>query len=83
MMARLKDIGRNFLAVTPSDTVDLSKGASDAFYIGGGGDIVLVGEDGDSATFTVLSGSVLACGSKRVMATGTTATGIVALYGSN
>jgi len=82
-MARLEDIGRVFLDVTPSDTLNLSKGAADAFYVTGAGNLVLQGEDGDSATFAVNSSSILPCGAGKVMATGTTATGIIAIYGRN
>lgn len=80
-MARLGRVGRIFDAVIPSDTVALAKGSADSFYIGGAGDVVLKGEDGDAATFVgVPAGSILPCGGKIVMATGTTATDIVAIY---
>ena len=82
-MARLEDIGRVFLDVTPSDTVNLSKGAADAFYVTVAGDLVLQGEDGDNATFAVSAATILPCGAGKVLATGTTATGIIAIYGRN
>lgn len=82
-MARLEDIGRVFDNVTPSDSANLPKGAADAFFVTGAGDLVLQGEDGSSATFAVLASSILPCGAGKVLATGTTATGIIAIYGRN
>lgn len=78
-MARNQFTGRRYEAVTPSDTVNLSKGTADGFLIGGAGDIAIMGEDGDVVTMTAPAG-ILPCGGLRVYATGTTATGIVAIY---
>lgn len=78
-MARA-ETGRKFLAVTPSNSDALAKGTADAFYIGGAGNIVLKGEDGDDVSFVVQSGQLLQCGALYVMATGTDATDIVAVY---
>lgn len=78
-MGRIANIGRVFEVVTPG--TKLTKGAADGFYIGTGGDLVLTGEDGGTATFAVTSGMVLPCGSSLVVASGTTASGIVALFG--
>lgn len=80
-MARLKDTGRKYLAVTPHDTNPLAKGTADGFYIGGAGTVVLVGEDGDSAQFICTDFQTLPFSALRVLATGTTATNIVAVYG--
>lgn len=74
------DVARRFLAVTPSDTVALSKGAADAFYVGGAGSIVIEGDDGDAVAFSATAGIIIPASGLRVHATGTTATGIVALY---
>ncbi len=68
-------------AVTPDDGTDLPRGCR-ALYVGGTGTVVLI-LDKDSASVTlvgVVAGSVLPIRVKRVFATGTTATSIVALY---
>ena len=71
---------RKFYAVTPSNSVNLP-GAPLGLYVGGAGDVALVGADDAVVTFTAVpAGSVLPCGPKRVNATNTTATSIVALY---
>lgn len=70
----------SFEAVTPSDSVDLDLRPR-ALYVGGAGDVVAVDVGGDAVTFVgVQAGSVLPIVCKRVNATGTTATNIVALY---
>ena len=75
------------VAVTPSDTANISSGACRALYIGGpsGGQYVdvVVMPAGYSASVTfknVPVGSILPVNATRVLATGTTATFIVALY---
>lgn len=71
---------RDWVAVTTSDTVKLPGGCR-GLYVGGGGDLSLLGADGTSVTFSaVTAGTVLPCGPVRVNATATTATLIVALY---
>ena len=68
-------------AVTASNTADLITPAR-ALYIGGAGDVVvnMLGE-GSSITFAGLAaGSILPVRVSRVLATGTTATDIVALW---
>jgi hypothetical protein len=69
------------LAVTPSDSTDLTYSTCRALYVGGDGNISLV--DGNAATivFTgVTAGSILPVQTARINATGTTATSIIALY---
>ena len=69
------------LAVTPSDSTDLTYSTCRAIYVGGDGNISLV--DGNAATivFTgVTAGSILPVQKARINATGTTATSIIALY---
>jgi hypothetical protein len=69
------------LAVTPSDSTDLTYSTCRAIYVGGDGNISLV--DGNAATivFTgVTAGSILPVQTARINATGTTATSIIALY---
>lgn len=68
-------------AVTPSNTADLPQPAY-ALYVGGAGNITLDTVGGQtSVLFTAVPvGTVLALAVKRVRATGTTATALVALY---
>jgi hypothetical protein len=71
----------NFVAVTPSDTVNLDQPAR-AFFIGIAGDVALVPLDGTSAVVfkNVSSGQIIPVQAKRVNASLTDATDIVALY---
>lgn len=71
----------NAEAVTPSDSVDIAT-TSRALFIGGGGDVSIDTVGGqESVVFAGLAGgSILPVRAKRVNATGTTATGIVALW---
>lgn len=72
---------RGAVAVTPHDTNDLATYPK-ALWIGADGNIVVIPvENADNApvTFAVSQG-VLPVQVRRVLATGTTATGIVALY---
>ena len=74
-------ISRRFVAITPSDTVDLTRVAR-GVYVGVGGDIAVMGEK-DSAAVTFkncATGSILPIRVKRVMSTNTTATNLVSLY---
>lgn len=68
--------------VTPSDTVDLPKYA-ERLYIGGAGNVALQAagdEAGDTRVFKGLAaGDELEVAATRVLATGTTATDIVAV----
>lgn len=68
-------------AVTPSDSVNLNPGCV-ALYVGTGGNISVLPTMGDVAvTLTgVGDGSVIPIKAKRINATGTTASNIVALY---
>lgn len=71
-------------AVAPSDTVDLPNGPCKGLVVTGAAGNIAVQLDADStATVTVGAGSVneiYLIGCSRVMATGTTATGVYALY---
>ena len=68
-------------AVTPSDTVDLTN-VSLAIYVGATGNLtVIMAGAGESVAFTAIpAGTLFRIRVTRVMATGTTATGIVALW---
>jgi hypothetical protein len=69
-----------FRAIATSDTVDLPDGESDAIYVGGAGVVVAVRKDGTTVNFTAVAGGILPIKAKRVNATSTTATLLVALY---
>lgn len=71
----------NAAVVTPSDTADLATPAR-AVYIGTGGDVSLDTVGGESAIVFVglQTGSILPVRTKRIRATATTATNIVALW---
>ncbi len=67
-----------FVAVTPSDTAKISKTAG--LWIGGAGSVAVLGVNSASVTFTnVAAGTLLPIAVTQVLATGTTATNIVAL----
>lgn len=70
---------RMWVAVTPSDTVNLPAGCR-GIYVGGTGNINAVGADGVAVVFAVTAGDIVPIGPVRVNATSTTATSIVALY---
>ena len=70
-------IPKKFATVTPSDTVGC--GPTMGLYVGNGGNLVVKGDDGVAATFVVGSSQYLPGSFTHVMATGTTATAIVAL----
>lgn len=68
------------VAVTPSDSTDLTYMAR-ALYIGGAGSVNVDVADGTTVVFAGLAaGTILPVRVKRVRATSTTATNIVALY---
>jgi hypothetical protein len=69
------------VAVTPDDTVALAVPAR-RIYVGGAGNLTVMLRD-DQAPVTLtncLAGTVYEVWAKRVMATGTTATNLVALW---
>lgn len=68
----------DILPVTPSNTIDLPFAAS-ALYVQTGGAISFVTVRGETRVVTVGDLSLLPVGVLRVLATGTTATGIHAL----
>ncbi len=70
---------RRWAVVVPSDTVDMIE-LPKAIRVDGGGTIVLRGDDGHAESFTVSDGETLPFRPTRVLATGTTATGIKALF---
>lgn len=85
MLTGDKNSYSRWVAVTPADGSDLSKIGGKfprGLYTGAGGDIAVENPDGDSETFaSAAAGVVLPIENvSRVLATGTTATGILALY---
>lgn len=65
-------------SITPADSVMGTKAR--ALYIGTGGNITVVTNDGTSTTFhNVVSGTILPVSVKQVSSTGTTASNIVGL----
>lgn len=75
-----------WIAVAPSDTVDFmpyttKQLLTDSLYVGNGGDVAVVDQSGTATVFpNVSGGSVLYVAARRVNASGTAATGIVACY---
>lgn len=80
-------------AVTPSDTVDVPQVGSqlmstngtlipyfDALYVGGAGIVVFVLPDNTTVQLTAVAGEIIPLRGRRVNATTTTATLMVALY---
>lgn len=71
---------RSWVAVTPHDSNNLPAGCR-GIYVGGAGNVALVGDNGTAVTFTAVPvGTFLPCGPVRVNNTNTTATLMVALY---
>lgn len=65
--------------VTPSDNTVLQP--TRGIYVGGAGNLAVTMVDGSTVTFTAISvGVIHDLSVSKVMATGTTATNIVALY---
>lgn len=68
------------LTVTPDDGADLAQ-VSRALYIGGAGDVAVTLKDGSTGTFSSApAGMILPIRATRVLATGTTATNIIAMF---
>lgn len=67
-------------AITPSDD-DILSGVIGVSIgsVAGGTDLVMVDQNDNEVTFTVSAGQVLPVSPKKIMATGTTASAIVAL----
>jgi hypothetical protein len=65
-------------AVTPNDSTDLTFIARSLFF-GGAGTVSVITLEGTTVSFTIPAGFILPLEVSRVNATGTTATGIVAL----
>ena len=71
---------RRAASVTPSDTDDLAN-VSRYLWVGGAGSVRVLTERGDDVTFAgVPAGTLLPISVSRVLAGGTTATNILALF---
>jgi hypothetical protein len=69
----------DWFAITPDDDTDLTQSVR-AIWVGTGGDLVLMGADGNSETFkNVQSGYLFVASPARVLATATTAEDLVGL----
>lgn len=69
------------IAVTPNDAADLASGATKGLYLGGTGNVKVDMADGSTVTFIGLAGGVIhPISVKRIYATDTTATSILAVY---
>lgn len=71
----LSDPKRDIAPVTPNDGTDLTKVAH-ALYIETGGTLVFITEAEETRTVLVADFSIMPVGARRIMATGTTASGI-------
>jgi len=71
---------RSGFTITPSDTADLEQVTRQIRVTGAAGDIAVVWVDGATSTEPVSVGDVLDWRIKRVLSTGTTATGIRGYY---
>lgn len=72
-------------AITPSDTDTIQNNARDTrgclVYVGVTGDLAVETASGDTATFVAVpAGMILPVQVKKVLATGTTATSLIALH---
>ena len=71
------------LAVAPNDTTDLPAGNARAFFATAAGNIAFQDTQGNAVAFVVSStlvGQIIWIRAKRILNTGTTATGIYACY---
>jgi hypothetical protein len=71
--------------ITKSDTVNFvgpdGRVLCDAIYVGGGGDIVIVGQNGNTFTLIgAIAGTIIPVAAMRVNSGSTSATDLVALY---
>ena len=68
--------------ITPSDSTDVSPGVCSAIYVGVGGDVAIysLGSSTPVIFKNAVAGQILPLRARRVLATGTTATNLIALY---
>ena len=76
----LESPAKNALAITKSDSSDLTH-ATRGLYVGGGGNVKVLMVGGQVVTFTgVTAGSLLPIRVNKVYSTDTTASGFIGLY---
>lgn len=66
--------------VVPHDTSDLPAGISRSLYVGGGGDVAIIDAFGEYAVLVSGDAQYHPLRIRRVLAAGTTATNLLALY---
>jgi hypothetical protein len=77
----LSDPAKSFAAITPDDVTNFPGGIARTIYVGGSGDVAVVGADDVAVVFVgAQGGGELNVICKRINATGTTATDLVALF---
>lgn len=83
ILADLVTPGKNLLAVTPSDSANITNYPNvRGLWVGGAGNVAILAAD-DSAAVTLVgvqAGTLIPIRVKRVNSTNTTATSIVAIY---
>lgn len=77
-MSDLTLLPSRFADIVPSDSAAIN--TTLGLYCGGAGVVKVVGRDSVTATFNVVAGQVINGKFNFVLATGTTATGLVGLY---
>ena len=70
---------REWFSITPHDSTPLARKCR-SIFVGTGGDVVAVAENGDEVTFTLVDGTILPIQPRLIKETGTTATGLIGLY---
>jgi hypothetical protein len=67
--------------IVPSNTVDLARGLTAGLWVGALGDVAAVMQNGTVVVFAAVpAGTWLPLAVRRINSTGTSATGVVALY---
>jgi hypothetical protein len=72
-------VARDAVAITPSDSTDITSGPVRGLWVGTAGNVALITFDGSTATLVNAFG-VIPLSVKRVLSTGTTASNIVGLW---
>ena len=71
---------RRILGIVPSDESDLPEGLARGLFVGGAGTVRMVDDSGNVTDILSAAHQYHPLRARRIMATGTTATDIVALY---
>lgn len=74
-------MNKDAVAVTPADGTDLPRGICNGIYVGGAGAVAVITEAGSTVTFAAVPvGTLLQIRARRILATGTAATLMLAMY---